>query len=53
MFGGVLSVIALYLLVNLAILYVLPISEIAGSDLALGKASSGIFGETATASSDR
>ncbi|HJZ69813.1 MAG TPA: APC family permease [Blastocatellia bacterium] len=44
MFGGVLSVIALYLLVNLAILYVLPISEIAGSDLALGKAAQTIFG---------
>ncbi|MEK6320251.1 MAG: APC family permease [Acidobacteriota bacterium] len=44
MFGGVLSVIAIYLLVNLAILYVLPISEIAGSDLALGKAAQAIFG---------
>lgn len=44
MVGGVLSVIAIYLLVNLAILYVLPISEIAGSDLALGKAAQAIFG---------
>jgi basic amino acid/polyamine antiporter, APA family len=44
MLGGVLSVIAIYLLVNLAILYVLPISEIAGSDLALGKAAQSIFG---------
>lgn len=44
MLGGVLSVIAIYLLVNLAILYVLPISEIAGSDLALGKAAEAIFG---------
>ena len=44
MFGGVLSVIAIYLLVNLAVLYVLPISEIAGSDLALGKAAQAIFG---------
>lgn len=44
MLGGVLSVIAIYLLVNLAILYVLPISEIAGSDLALGKAAQFIFG---------
>ena len=44
MLGGVLSVIAIYLLVNLAILYVLPISEIAGSDLALGKAAQTIFG---------
>src|SRR5262249_46156982 len=44
MLGGVLSVIAIYLLVNLAILYVLPMSEIAGSDLALGKAAQSIFG---------
>jgi APA family basic amino acid/polyamine antiporter len=44
MFGGVLSVIAIYLLVNLAIVYVLPISEIAGSDLALGKAAEALFG---------
>lgn len=44
MFGGVLSVIAIYLLVNLAVLYVVPISEIAGSDLALGKAAQSIFG---------
>ena len=45
MIGGVLSVIAIYLLINLAILYVLPISGIAGSDLALGKAAQTIFGE--------
>jgi APA family basic amino acid/polyamine antiporter len=44
MIGGVLSVIAIYLLVNLAVLYVLPISEVAGSDLALGKAAQAIFG---------
>lgn len=44
MIGGVLSVIAIYLLVNLAILYVLPMSEIAGSDLALGKAAQAIWG---------
>ena len=44
MIGGVLSVIAIYLLVNIAVLYVLPISEIAGSDLALGKAAQAIFG---------
>lgn len=44
MLGGVLSVIAIYLLVNLAILYVLPMSEIAGSDLALGKAAQAILG---------
>ena len=44
MFGGVLSVIVIYLLINCAILYVLPISQIAGSDLALGKAAEAIFG---------
>ena len=45
MIGGVLSVIAIYLLINLAIVYVLPITEVAGSDLALGKAAQTIFGE--------
>jgi APA family basic amino acid/polyamine antiporter len=44
LFGGVLSVIAIYLLVNLAVLYVLPISEVAGKDLALGAAAEVIFG---------
>jgi APA family basic amino acid/polyamine antiporter len=44
MLGGVLSVIAIYLLVNLALVYVLPMSEIAGSDLALGKAAQSLFG---------
>ncbi len=44
MLGGVLSVIAIYLLVNLAILYVLPISQVAGSDLALGKAAQQVLG---------
>jgi len=44
MFGGVLSVIVIYLLINCAILYVLPIAQIAGSDLALGKAAEAIFG---------
>lgn len=44
LFGGVLSVIAIYLLVNLAVLYVLPISQVAGKDLALGAAAEAIFG---------
>ncbi|MGI8732584.1 MAG: APC family permease [Pyrinomonadaceae bacterium] len=44
LFGGVLSVIAIYLLVNLALLYVLPISMIAGQDLAVGAAATVIFG---------
>ncbi|MEP6719791.1 MAG: APC family permease, partial [bacterium] len=44
LFGGVLSVIAIYLLVNLALLYVLPISQIAGKDFAVGAAAEAIFG---------
>ena len=38
LFGGVLSVIAIYLLFNLALLYVLPLSQIAGNKLAIGTA---------------
>ncbi|HEV2884574.1 MAG TPA: APC family permease [Pyrinomonadaceae bacterium] len=45
LFSGVLSVIAIYLLVNLALLYVLPISEIAGKDFAAGAAAQVIFGQ--------
>jgi APA family basic amino acid/polyamine antiporter len=41
---GALSVIAIYVLVNLATVYVLPISTLAGSDLALGKAAESVFG---------
>lgn len=44
MLGGALSVIAIYLLVNLALLYTLPISEIAGQDFAAGAAANVIFG---------
>ena len=44
MFGGVLSVIAIYVLVNLALIHVMPISEIAGEPLAIGKAAGVIFG---------
>lgn len=44
MVSGVLTVIAIYLLVNLALLYVLPISKIAGQDFAAGAAASVIFG---------
>lgn len=44
MIGGVLLVIAIYLLVNLALLYVLPISEIAGKDFAAGVAAQVLFG---------
>lgn len=44
LFGGVLSIIGIYLLVNLALLYVLPLSSIAGSNLAAGVAAQAIFG---------
>ena len=44
LFGGVLSVIAIYLLVNVALLYVLPISEIAGQSFAAGAAAQVMFG---------
>ncbi|MDQ3174523.1 MAG: APC family permease [Acidobacteriota bacterium] len=44
LFGGVISVIAIYLLVNLALLYVLPISKIAAQDFAAGAAAQVIFG---------
>jgi APA family basic amino acid/polyamine antiporter len=44
LFLGVLSIIVIYLLVNLALLYVLPLSEIAGDKLAIGTAAQKIFG---------
>ena len=44
-FGGVLAIIAIYLLVNVALLYVLPISQIAGANLAMGAAAQVIFGQ--------
>ena len=44
MFGGALSVVAIYLLVNLALLYTLPISRIAGQDFAAGAAANVLFG---------
>ncbi len=44
MFGGVLAVIVIYLLVNVALLYVLPISKIAGQNFAAGAAADVIFG---------
>lgn len=45
MFGGVLAIMAIYMLVNIALVYVLPISKIAGSNLAAGEAADVIFGE--------
>ena len=44
MFGGVLAVIAIYVLVNLALIHVLGISGISGNQLAVGAAASAIFG---------
>jgi APA family basic amino acid/polyamine antiporter len=44
MFGGVFAIIAIYLLVNLALLYVLGISNMAGKDYAAGAAAQVIFG---------
>ncbi|NBA87146.1 amino acid permease [Emticicia sp. CRIBPO] len=45
MIGGVLLIISIYLLVNLAILYVLPMDILANSKLAAADAISLIFGE--------
>jgi APA family basic amino acid/polyamine antiporter len=44
MVGGVLSVILIYVLVNVALVYVLPLSELAGSKLATGAAARELFG---------
>jgi APA family basic amino acid/polyamine antiporter len=44
MFGGAIAVIAIYLLVNLALLYTLPISKMAGQDFAAGAAANVLFG---------
>ncbi len=45
MIGSVLLVIVIYLLLNLALLYVLPLSQLAGDKLAVGRAAEEIFGE--------
>lgn len=45
LFGGVLSVIAIYLLLNLAVLHVLPLSKIAGQDFAVGATAGVVFGK--------
>ncbi len=42
--GGVLTVIVIYLLVNLALIYVLPMSQLAGDQLAVGTAAGVVFG---------
>src|SRR5256886_338057 len=45
MLGGVISIILINLVVNLALLHVMPLSEIAGEPLAVGKAAGLIFGK--------
>ena len=42
--GGVLAVIAIYLLVNIGFLYVLPMSQLVGQDFAAGAVANVIFG---------
>ncbi len=44
MIGGVLAIIAIYLLVNLAFLYVLPMSRLAGDPFVAGTAAQVVFG---------
>jgi APA family basic amino acid/polyamine antiporter len=44
LFGGVLTITAIYMLVNVALLYVLPITQIAGKEFAAGEAANVIFG---------
>jgi APA family basic amino acid/polyamine antiporter len=46
MFGGVLLVIAIYLVVNLAYVYVLPMSQLAGENFAAGAVAREIFGSS-------
>jgi len=43
-FASLLSVVLIYLLVNAAVLYVLPMSEIAGNNFSLGLAAQRVFG---------
>lgn len=42
--AGVLTIMAIYLLVNVALLYVLPVTQIAGKEFAAGEAANVIFG---------
>jgi basic amino acid/polyamine antiporter, APA family len=43
-FGSVFSIMAIYLLLNAAVLYVLPIGEVSGNIFALGTAANRVFG---------
>ena len=47
MFGGILFVIGVYLIVNFALLRMLPMHQIAGSELAIGVVVENIFGPAA------
>jgi APA family basic amino acid/polyamine antiporter len=44
LFSGVLTITAIYLLVNVALLYVLPMSRMVGKEFAAGEAANVIFG---------
>ncbi len=43
-FGSVFSIMGIYLLMNAAVLYILPMDQIAGNDFSLGTAAEHIFG---------
>ena len=43
-FGGVFTVMGIYLLLNLAVVYVLPMNEIAANNFALGTVAARVFG---------
>jgi APA family basic amino acid/polyamine antiporter len=43
-FGSVFSIMGIYLLINAAVLYVLPMNQIAGNNFSLGTAAERIFG---------
>ena len=45
MFGGVLLVIVIYVLINLALLWVMPVARIANQEVAIGTASGIVFGD--------
>ncbi len=43
-FGSVFSIMGIYLLINAAVLYVLPLNQVAGNNFSLGTAADRIFG---------
>lgn len=44
-FGSVFTIMGIYLLLNLAVVYVLPMNEIAGNNFALGTVATRVFGK--------